>query len=117
MKNIIIVEDDPGILNALATVFDTTVYKVTNYRSADAILNGKYDTPDLFILDKQLSGVDGLDICRFLKKQESTKHIPVIMLSASPGIDKLAKAAGADDAIEKPFPIKLMRDMLNKYLT
>ena len=115
MKNIIVVDDDPGILNALSSIF-ADIYKVTNFGNAEPILNGRYELPDLFILDKQLSGVDGLDICRFLKKQESTKDIPVIMLSASPGIDRMAKAAGADDAIEKPFPIKLMRDVLNKYL-
>jgi DNA-binding response OmpR family regulator len=116
VKRIIVVEDDPGILDALSEVFDAAIYDVTNFRDAEPILNGRYERPDLFILDKQLSGIDGLDICRFLKKQESTKDIPVIMLSASPGIDKMAKAAGADDAIEKPFTLKLMRETLNKYL-
>jgi CheY-like chemotaxis protein len=59
--------------------------------------------------------MDGLDICRFLKNQEETKDIPVIMISASPNIFELAKNAGADGVIEKPFPIKELRNMIETF--
>jgi CheY-like chemotaxis protein len=52
--------------------------------------------------------MDGLDICRFLKKQFSTSDIPVIIISATVDIHQLAKAAGADAFIEKPFDIKTL---------
>jgi CheY-like chemotaxis protein len=65
--------------------------------------------PDLFILDKQLAGVDGLDVCRFLKNNETTRHIPVLMMSASPSIMSLASEYGCDGAIEKPFSIKRIK--------
>ena len=59
--------------------------------------------PDLFLLDKQLAGADGTDICRFLKGQQKTKNIPVVMISANPGIKEISVDAGADAFIEKPF--------------
>lgn len=61
---------------------------------------------DLFILDKQLPDMDGIALCRLLKLDHRTKHIPVLMLSANPQIKELAQAAGADDVLEKPFEIK-----------
>jgi CheY-like chemotaxis protein len=50
-----------------------------------------------------LHGIDGLDICSFIKKDKNTMHLPVIMISASPGVKALAMHAGAKGFIEKPF--------------
>jgi len=115
MKKIIIVDDDPAIADAIQMVFDCTLFDVTVYKNATVILNNIYEPPDLFILDKQLSGVDGLDVCRQLKSQETTRHIPVIMLSASQHLERITRDAGADDFIEKPFPIDVLRGMVAKY--
>ena len=81
------------------------------------LYRNQYNKPDLFLLDRQLSGPDGLEICRFLKSQQSTMDIPVIMNSAIPGITELAKQAGADDAIEKPFLIRELRQMIALHIT
>jgi DNA-binding response OmpR family regulator len=116
MKHIVIVDDDPGIQDAFPLIFTPDEYQVTKYTNGNAILNEKLVVPDIYILDKQLSGVDGLDICKFLKRNEKTKHVPVIMLSANPNIKKQAALAGADAALEKPFKIKLLRQMIDKYL-
>lgn len=59
--------------------------------------------PDLVLLDKDINGVNGLDICKKLKNDPATKHIPIIMLSADPLIKNLYKNAGADEYLEKPF--------------
>jgi DNA-binding response OmpR family regulator len=116
MKRIIIAEDDPGIQDIVSLILGRAGYEVIIYHNGEPLLKNEFEIPDLFILDKQLSSVDGLDVCRFLKKQDSTKDIPVIMLSASPTIDKLAKIAGADDALEKPFRMHDLREMILKYL-
>jgi CheY-like chemotaxis protein len=84
--------------------------------NGEQLLENAFETPDLFLLDKQLSGVDGMEICRFLKGQDSTRDIPVIIVSASPNLDQQAKAAGADGFIEKPFQMKFMLELLRKYL-
>jgi DNA-binding response OmpR family regulator len=116
MKRILIVDDDPGVQDAYKFIFNRDKYEVAIYANGTEIFKNNYLLPDLFILDKQLSGIDGLDICSFLKKQNETKNIPVIMLSASPNLGKFAKSAGADNTLEKPFHIKELRAMVERYL-
>lgn len=116
MKRIIFAEDDPSIQDAVKIILEKEGYNVITVADGKPILNNIHEPPDLFILDKRLSGVDGLDICKFLKTQASTSHVPVIMLSANPNILLLAKSVGADDALEKPFRMKDLNDMVAKYL-
>jgi CheY-like chemotaxis protein len=116
MKKIIFADDDPTILDVINLIFEGE-YEVTTFSRGEALLANNFIVPDLFLLDKQLSGMDGLDICRFLKTQESTKNVPVIVISATPNIDELAKAAGADDVIGKPFPIKVLRQMIANHIS
>ncbi|MEX6689774.1 response regulator [Danxiaibacter flavus] len=115
MKKIIIIEDDPAIQDAASLIFKKTDYDVTIYRDGNDILSGLFDVPDIFIIDKQLPGVDGLEICKYLKRHEPTKNIPVIIMSASPSIDKTSRSAGADDFMEKPYSIKHLRGLVEKY--
>lgn len=116
MKRIIIVDDDPGVQSAFTMIFDPELYEVLVYSNGNELLNNEFQAPDLFILDKQLSGVDGLDICRFLKSRPNTSNIPVVIISASPNIASMATQAGADGFIEKPFSIFEMRQMVMKFM-
>lgn len=59
--------------------------------------------PDLMLLDIWMSGMNGKDICKGLKSSAKTKHIPVILVSATKNIEQIAHDAGADDYISKPF--------------
>ena len=104
-KKILIVEDDDSILDVLKIILGKAGYVINSHSNGIAVMQDDYETPDLFLLDKQLSGVDGLDICRHLKENRNTRNIPVIMISANPQIGPLALEAGADDYIEKPFTI------------
>ncbi|WP_152266518.1 response regulator [Agriterribacter humi] len=115
-KNIVVTDDDPGIRDIFKIIFETAGYEVQLITNGDDLLNNKFDIPDLFLLDKQLSGVDGIDICRYLKKQNTTSHLPVIMISANPHIGKLAEEAGADAYIEKPFEVKYLLEMVERYI-
>lgn len=116
MNRIIIADDDQGMRDIFQIILKRAGYLVTLYSEGDILLTNDFELPDLFILDKQLSGLDGLDVCRFLKSQESTKNIPVIIISASPYVAQLATAAGADDFIEKPFKTKELLAMAEKYI-
>lgn len=116
MKRILIIDDDPGMQEAFTFIFSSEEYEISIYNNGSSILNRECNIPDIYILDKQLSGVDGLDICRFLKSQANTIKIPVIMLSASPNIHKLALLAGADAALEKPFKMKILRELVDRYV-
>ncbi|SEL35251.1 response regulator [Parapedobacter koreensis] len=85
MKHIVVVEDDPGILEPMTIMLQNAGYQVTCFFDGSAILTDDFDLPDMFILDKQLPGIDGLDLCRHLKNQEQTKNIPIILLSCKVG--------------------------------
>jgi DNA-binding response OmpR family regulator len=116
MKRIIIADDDPGIRDVFPLILKRAGYSVTVYSNGEVLMGNHFELPDLFILDRQLSGVDGLEVCRFLKNQESTKNIPVIMISASPYAKGNVDEAGADDFIEKPFKTKELINVMEKHL-
>src|SRR5688572_9156646 len=116
MKKILLADDDPSIADVITLVFEGQ-YEVTSFSEGEPLLSNAFELPDLFLIDKQLPGTDGLDICRFLKANSATSRIPVIIISASPNIHNLAKSAGADDVIEKPFTIKELRRIVGSHTT
>ena len=115
MKQIVLIEDDEPIRDVFQIVFKNSDYNVVNFNNGDRIISCEIDAPDLFILDKQISGTNGLDLCRFIKSNEKYKEVPVVMLSASPDIGTLARDAGANDALAKPFSLKKLRETVSKY--
>lgn len=116
MKHIVVIDDDPGICDAIGLMFKESSYSITVCHTGEALLSGQLAVPDLVILDKQLSGMDGLEVCRLFKSQASTRNIPVILISATPGIQRIARRAMANDALEKPFKIKDLREMVERLL-
>jgi DNA-binding response OmpR family regulator len=115
-KRILITDDDEGVQDIFRLIFERAGYDVQILGEGFSILENNYKRPDLFVLDRQLSGQDGLKVCRFLKSQNTTKDIPVIIVSATPGIGKMAKEAGADDFIEKPFQIKDLLGVVERWI-
>jgi len=102
-KKIMVIDDDPAIRDVLRIILEQAAYEVDTSEDGNEILKSNFSKPDLFLIDRLLSGTDGLELCRHLKQDESTKNIPVVMISAAPGIDGLSRDAGADDYVEKPF--------------
>ena len=103
-RKILVVDDDPGILDAVSLILDESGYLVETAMKGDEIFEKvqKFH-PELILLDVLMSGKDGRDICRKLKADESTKEIPVIMVSAHPTAGKGALECGAQDFLAKPF--------------
>jgi DNA-binding response OmpR family regulator len=116
IKKILVADDDPGIQDIFKIILESAGYTVEIISNGEDILRNNYTVPDLFLLDKRLSGIDGIDICLHLKNQGTTAHIPVIMISANPGIGVLSQEAGADDFIEKPFDVPYFLEMIKKHL-
>ncbi len=105
-KKLLIVDDEPDILEFLQVILEEEGYEVltsTKGEYLEQLHNG--GLPQLILLDVLLSGKDGREIVRYLKSQDETKHIPVIMFSAHPSAEETARAAGAEDFIAKPFDI------------
>ena len=102
---ILIADDDPGIRDIFQILLTKAGYDLEIKEDAGEIFKNDFRIPDLFLIDKLLSGVDGLEVCRYLKDNPVTCDIPVVMVSASPDIGVSALKAGADDFIEKPFDL------------
>ena len=115
-KRILIVDDDPGIQDIFSIIFEKAGFEFEIKKDGEDLLKNNFTTPDLFLVDKQLSGYSGLDICRHLKNQKATKDIPVIMISAAPNIASLSQECGADSYIEKPFELKYLLKVVNHYV-
>ena len=116
MKRIFCADDDPGLQEVFPLIFSRAGYDVTMFSNGEELLTNEFAPPDLFLIDKQLSGISGMEICQVLKSQLITQNIPVIIVSASPDLDKQSKAAGADDYIEKPFQLRNLLNLMTKYL-
>lgn len=103
-KKIVIVDDDLGIQDIFKFILEKEGYETTIYSEGKTLFQNKTEEPNVYLLDKQLGGMeDGLEICRHLKRDAATRNTPVVMVSATPGISAMAREAGANDCIEKPF--------------
>lgn len=111
-KTILVVDDEASIRDMLRLALEVADYKVLEASDAlDAhsiIIDSK---PDMILLDWMLPGTSGLELARRLKRNELTKQIPIIMLTAKTAEDNKIQGLeiGADDYITKPFsPRELM---------
>jgi len=107
MKNILLIEDDPAILNGISEALKAEFYNVTAVDDGEkGYKTAKREKFDLIILDLMLPYKDGFEICRDLRKEEVAT--PIIMLtSKKEEVDKLVGLEmGADDYMTKPFSLK-----------
>jgi DNA-binding response OmpR family regulator len=116
MKKIIVAEDDQDILFILDMILNDAGYKVEPLVDGTSIVAGKKEWPDLFILDKDMPNIDGLAICKYLRINEQTRNIPIIMISAYHKLKRKAAEVGVNDFIEKPFDLKTLLDTIGKYI-
>ena len=110
MKRILVVEDDPDIALSLRLKLEREGgYAVDVVADgADGLRKAIDRPPDLVVLDLNLPGMDGFEVCRRLRKEPETASVPVIMLTARIGEDDRVAGLdlGADDYITKPFSPK-----------
>lgn len=116
MKRVLIIDDDEGILDAIAFILEDAGYDVQTTAKADEVIDKTTSLhPDIIVLDVLLSGKDGRVICRELKQQRHSRHIPVIMISALPGAESTIREFGADDFLAKPFDTTALLETVEKY--
>jgi DNA-binding response OmpR family regulator len=114
-KKIVVVEDDPDILYGLKLMLESAGYLVDTLSSGKALLGDNFAPPDIFILDKRMPEMDGLDLCRALKRKPETSNTPIIIISASPKFGIEAKEAGADEFLAKPFEMIDLLNIVHRY--
>ena len=105
-KRILFIEDEPELVELMQVRLTTSGYEMLSaYDGEEGLNKAQQERPDLILLDVIMPKIDGLTLCRRLKDGLQTKHIPMIIISASGGKDlpERAQAAGADELIIKPF--------------
>ena len=103
---LLLVEDDPALSELLEYRFANEGYDVRTTADGDeALLMASEETPDLVILDWMVEGTSGIEVCRRLRRDKETAHVPIIMLTARETEDDRVRGldTGADDYLTKPF--------------
>jgi two-component system cell cycle response regulator DivK len=106
MAKILIVEDNPDNMTLAVFLMQSAGHTVLSARDAEAGLTlARDEQPNLILMDIQLPGMDGLEATVLLKRDEATRAIPVIALTAlaMQGDEERIRAAGCDGYIAKPM--------------
>ncbi len=109
-KTIFTVEDNDEVRKFIADVLIES-YNVLDFSSAkEAVSYMDKEIPDLIVSDIMMPEMDGLQFCKYIKTNESTNHIPVILLTAKASVDNKVEglSIGADAYISKPFSTKVL---------
>lgn len=115
-KRVLICDDDEGILEVASIVLDQAGYEVTALSTAENIVEEvKKAQPDVVLMDLWMPEVSGETATKQLKKDPSTKHVPVIVVSANKDTEVIAQRAGSDAFICKPFDITELEEAVRKY--
>ncbi|MDQ2888804.1 MAG: response regulator transcription factor [Chloroflexota bacterium] len=105
-RKILVVDDEAILVETIAYNLEQAGYRVVTAADGGSALDAaRSEIPDLIILDVMLPGMDGLEVCRQLRKESGTATTPIVMLTAkSDEIDKVVGLeVGADDYVTKPF--------------
>jgi len=106
MTAILVADDDMDIRDLVAFKLEQAGYEVVAVDNGLAALTAATENPpDLVVLDVMMPGMSGIDVCRQLRQDQSTKALPIILLTAraQEGDVEVGFGAGADDYIVKPF--------------
>lgn len=118
-KHLLVIEDDPAVCELLADCFSRQNCRVsTVHTGEDGLQLIENDPPHLVILDITLPGMNGLDVCRTMRRDPWLEKIPVLMLTGRDDEDDIVAGldVGADDYMIKPFTVKVLSARVNALL-
>jgi two-component system, OmpR family, alkaline phosphatase synthesis response regulator PhoP len=107
-RRVLLIEDDKDIAEAIGYQLEKAGLHVRVARTGEEGLEAVRKGVDLVLLDLNLPGMDGLEVCRMIRRQQTTAHVPIIIVSArADEVDRvLGLEMGADDYVVKPFSLK-----------
>ncbi|HXS58450.1 MAG TPA: response regulator [Hanamia sp.] len=115
-KKILIFDDNQELLELCTIILEEIGYQIKTSSTSNEVERQVSDFgPDIIFMDNWLPDVSGIEATKQLKSNSQLRHIPVIYFSANNNIVELAKEAGADDFISKPFDIIDLEDIVKKY--
>ena len=119
-KTIVYIEDDTEMIELIRLALDKKGFEIIGALGGRKGLEQIFETkPDLILLDLMMPEMDGWDVFHQIKSNESTKDIPVVIISAkAQPIDRLLgiEIAKVDDYLTKPFKIQELVDSIEKQL-
>lgn len=113
MRNtVLIVDDDPLILRVVTTVLDLEAYEVVTAETAEVAMKLLPERAvDVVVSDVMMPGIDGFELCEWIRSDEATAHLPVVLLTARDGDQDRVRGreVGGDAYLSKPFsPLDLI---------
>jgi DNA-binding NtrC family response regulator len=116
MKTLLIIDDDPHLLDSLRVVFAGSYHVLTALSAEEAFEILSRQPIDVILLDVVLPGMDGVSFLKTVRDQYSA--LPVVMISGAPSIRPVLKAIelGARDYVRKPFDIEELRLVVSRAL-
>jgi len=119
-KKILVIEDDKDIRDTIVYVLEEEGYEVIASDNARILKKVPDLEPDLILLDNWLtdwtSDLSGQQLSKALKNDPTTKHIPVILISAVNNLKEIAKAGEADGYIKKPFDLTELIEVVKNHI-
>ena len=118
MKKILIIDDDQEMANLIRVLLKYYRYDaMVAYDPRKGIAIARREKPDLILMDVLMPAMNGREACRILKKDEKTRHIPVIFLTAKNSMDDIIgeAQAGGTGHVAKPFDSKELLENIRKY--
>jgi CheY-like chemotaxis protein len=118
MARILLIDDDPLALEMLHFRFKKAGHKVTEARDGDEGLLKALRQPDLIFLDVRIPKINGWELCKMLKAEPRTRHIPIVMLTGcSQAVqEEYGKVCGADAYLTKPWNPKELMEIAQQLL-
>ena len=105
-EKILVVDDEWELRNLLAEFLTGEGYDVIQASNGEEALElVEKEEPHAILLDVNMPGIDGVEVCRRLKEEDKTRFIPIIMVTALEDRDVEAFVEGADDFVTKPFSL------------
>jgi DNA-binding response OmpR family regulator len=104
-KRILIIEDDPDVLEMMQMILTEDAYNVIPSGDCWPIRDIESLMPDLILMDSRLADGGDKNTCKKLKENTDTKSIPIILVSANPGLQQMTLASHANGFLSKPFDI------------
>jgi DNA-binding response OmpR family regulator len=114
-KNVVVIEDDRDILDMIQYILADEGYNVSGSRHLEPVEDILEKQPSVILLDNRLADGYGNTLCLSLKSDDRTKHIPVIMVSASGGLAEIAAKCKADAFLPKPFDLEDLVKIVKHY--
>ena len=118
-KKLLIIEDDRSLANVVEYNFANSGYEVFCARDGqDGINQARNRLPDIILLDLMIPVIDGIEVCRQLRAESTTRETPIIMVTAkSEEVDQLIGfSVGADDYVIKPFSVRVLMEKVKTLL-